>query len=72
MFYVLIVSCYRTIASKEKKDNEEDYKKNKFLPKIPFLILVIWWIINNILILTNTITDGNGIEIYSDLDLMFP
>jgi len=70
IFFVIIMSCYFSIVSRHKKENDDRSKKAEILGKILPYTLLIWWIINNILIITGEITDGNGEKTLNDIHLL--
>lgn len=70
ILFVLISSCYCSIISRDKKENEDKPKKINFVIRILPYTILIWWILNNILIITGKVTDGNGQLTYNDISYM--
>jgi hypothetical protein len=65
--FTIIGNCYRFAVSSHS--NYFKNHSNLFFTALAILSL-IWWVINIILIASGKITDGNGIETVSDLNLL--
>jgi len=71
IIFVIITSCYICVVLRETQE-KEDLKSYFFIifKYLPFS-LVVWWILNNILIISGSVKDGNNMETYNDIALLF-
>lgn len=78
--YIMVIiagNCYFSMTSKDKKESDDENEpittkeKIRFLFKILPITLLIFWVVNNILILTDSITDSNGIPTFDDVKNLF-
>ena len=73
-FYIIAIigNCYIIIIDSESKDDARDTrKKTRFTIKAFTLLIFVWWIFNNIYIVTGFIDDTNYIKTFDDLSKFF-